>query len=355
MTILFANNATSTLASGITGSSTSLSVKTGDGDLYPSPSGSNYFIATIISASDNTTNEIVFVTARSDDTMTITRAQEDTSALSFSAGDYFRMVPTAGTMEAFLQDVDDASTSTPGLVQLATAAETITGTETAKAVTPYGLSQKTASTSVAGLAQLATSAETITGTLTSKAVTPYGLSTLTATTSRYGLVELATDSDVSTGTDSSLAVTPSALASLTGSTSVVGLIQLATLAEALAGTLATKAVTPAGLAGLFEYSVTSSTSFWFKFVPANLLLVRGRVSVGDDSSTTFSFSEAFADTSYGVWANPVYGSTGYTTHIIGAWGKPSTTTAATIAYEDTSSSSISPMTVDVFLFGVAAS
>lgn len=355
MTILFANNAASTLASGITGSSTSLSVKTGDGDLYPSPSGSNYFIATIISASDNTTNEVVYVTARSDDTMTITRAQEDTSALSFSAGDYFRMVPTAGTMESFLQDVDSASTTTSGLVQLATSAETITGTDASKAVTPYGLSQKTASTSVAGLAQYATSAETITGTLTSKAVTPAGLVSRTATTSRYGLVELATDSDVLAGTSSSLAVTPSTLAALAGSTSVAGLVQLASVAEALAGTLATKAVTPAGLAGLFEYSVTSSTSFWFKFVPANLLFVRGQVSVTDDSSTPFSFTEAFADTNYGVWANPVYGSTGYTSHIIGAWGKPSTTTSATIAYEDTSSSPISPMTVDVLLFGVAAS
>jgi hypothetical protein len=141
MPIIFANNAISTLASSISGSATTLSIKTNDGSLFPSPTGDNYFIATILSASDQTTNEIIFVTSRNTDTFTITRAQEGTSARSWSAGDYIRCMPTAGTMGAFLQSYTPptASSSTAGVVQLATLSEANAATNTTKAVTPADL------------------------------------------------------------------------------------------------------------------------------------------------------------------------------------------------------------------------
>ena len=84
MAIKFTNNATSTLASTITSGATSLTVATGQGALFPTLSG-DYFYCTL----SNTANtiEIVKVTARSTDTFTIVRAQDNTTASAFVTGD----------------------------------------------------------------------------------------------------------------------------------------------------------------------------------------------------------------------------------------------------------------------------
>lgn len=71
-----------------------------------------------------------------------------------------------------------------------------------------------ASDILAGKVELATDAETITGTDTARAVTPAGLAALTATAARDGLVELATDAEAKTGTDTARAVTPANLAAV---------------------------------------------------------------------------------------------------------------------------------------------
>lgn len=84
--MLYTNNAATTLASGITNSATSLTVATGTGVLFPAPTGSQYFYCTLINAA-GTTIEIVKVTARSTDTFTIVRAQDNTTASAFSTGD----------------------------------------------------------------------------------------------------------------------------------------------------------------------------------------------------------------------------------------------------------------------------
>jgi len=73
-----------------------------------------------------------------------------------------------------------ASDTVAGIVELATNAETITGTDATRAVTPASLAAASttlvpaASDTVAGRVELATSAETITGTDTVRAVTPAG-------------------------------------------------------------------------------------------------------------------------------------------------------------------------------------
>ena len=85
MAIKFTNNATSTLASGIASGATSLTVATGQGALFPTLGGGDYFYCTL----SNVTNtiEIVKVTARSTDTFTIVRAQDNTTASAFVTGD----------------------------------------------------------------------------------------------------------------------------------------------------------------------------------------------------------------------------------------------------------------------------
>ena len=69
-----------------------------------------------------------------------------------------------------------ATTETAGVVELATAAETIAGTAADKAVTPAGLVERTATTERTGLVQLATNEEAIAGVVTNKALTPDALS-----------------------------------------------------------------------------------------------------------------------------------------------------------------------------------
>ena len=107
MTIKFTNNAISTLASGITNSDTSITVASGDGSKFPSLTGSEYFRATLIDASNNL--EIVKVTARSSDVLTVTRAQESTTARAFSTGDRIELRITA-------QSLLDAATTLTSLV-----------------------------------------------------------------------------------------------------------------------------------------------------------------------------------------------------------------------------------------------
>ena len=93
MSIKFANNAHSTLASGINTSATSITVASGHGARFPSLAGSEFFFATLIDSSNNL--EIVKATARSTDVLTVTRAQESTTARSFSSGDRIELRITA--------------------------------------------------------------------------------------------------------------------------------------------------------------------------------------------------------------------------------------------------------------------
>lgn len=104
MQLLFANNTQTTLAAGISSTATSITLATGSGALYPNPtSGSQYFVATMNSVTVPGLLEVIWVTARSGDTLTVVRAQEGTSASGFNAGDTFTNFCTAGQMAAMVQ------------------------------------------------------------------------------------------------------------------------------------------------------------------------------------------------------------------------------------------------------------
>lgn len=108
-----------------------------------------------------------------------------------------------------------ASDTATGVVELATDAETQTGTDTARAITPANLTARTATETRTGIVELATDAETQTGTDTARAITPANLAARTATDTRTGVVELATTAEALTGTDTARAVTPAGLAAAT--------------------------------------------------------------------------------------------------------------------------------------------
>jgi microcystin-dependent protein len=78
---------------------------------------------------------------------------------------------------AVLGSVPSATTSVQGIVELATDAEAITGTDTVRAVTPHALAAAVpaATATAQGKVELATPTEATTGTDTSRAVTPEGL------------------------------------------------------------------------------------------------------------------------------------------------------------------------------------
>jgi len=98
----FTNNASTTLASAIDSSVTSLTVAAGTGALFPTLAGSNYFYTTLSNIA-GTIIEIVKVTARSTDTFTIVRGQDNTAAASFSSGDKVELRLTAADLNNFPQ------------------------------------------------------------------------------------------------------------------------------------------------------------------------------------------------------------------------------------------------------------
>lgn len=110
MTIKFTNNATTTLASGITNVATSLTVASGKGALFPTLSGSDVFYATLANTSGVV--EIVQVTARSTDTFTIVRGQDGTSAVAWNTGDKVELRVTAADLTAMAQTANLAASAT---------------------------------------------------------------------------------------------------------------------------------------------------------------------------------------------------------------------------------------------------
>lgn len=105
MPIQLANNAAATVPNAVTSTQLSLTVASGKGALFPILGASDYFYATLVDVNGNF--EIVKVTARTDDVMTIVRAQESTLAIPFPANSRFEHRITAATIRAIIDDADD--------------------------------------------------------------------------------------------------------------------------------------------------------------------------------------------------------------------------------------------------------
>jgi hypothetical protein len=117
MGIKLTNNAFGTLAAGISSSATSITLTSGQGARFPTLSAGDYFYATLIDTSNNL--EIVKCTARSTDVLTVTRAQESTTARAYSTGDRIEIRLTAQTfLDAAISDGDkgDITVSSTGTV-----------------------------------------------------------------------------------------------------------------------------------------------------------------------------------------------------------------------------------------------
>ena len=104
MGIQLKNNAATTVPLAISSTATSLVVASGTGAEFPTLGAGDYFYATIQDVNNHF--EIVKVTARTDDTMTITRAQEGTLAIPFPANSRFELRVTVENMLSKFTDLD---------------------------------------------------------------------------------------------------------------------------------------------------------------------------------------------------------------------------------------------------------
>lgn len=115
MPILFTNNAVSSLASSISAPVTAIVLATGSGAKFPVIAGGSgdYFYATLVGYDSNGVEnawEVVKVTARSGDTLTVTRAQDGTSAAIWAAGARIELRAPAAVMSAFVQTLSGVTT-----------------------------------------------------------------------------------------------------------------------------------------------------------------------------------------------------------------------------------------------------
>jgi hypothetical protein len=117
MPVLYTNNALSNLSASITNSATSLSVTAGTGVRFPNPGGSDYFYATITDASGEI--EIVRVTSRMTDSLTVVRGQDGTTARAWGANANFELRVNRAMLDDFKTDTRDGNAATATALQTA--------------------------------------------------------------------------------------------------------------------------------------------------------------------------------------------------------------------------------------------
>lgn len=100
----FSNNATTTTTARISDTDTSLTVASGTGAVFPTLGAGEYFKATLQDINSNF--EIVKVTARTDDTMTVVRGQDGTLAVPFAANSRFELRVLASSAQEYLDSID---------------------------------------------------------------------------------------------------------------------------------------------------------------------------------------------------------------------------------------------------------
>jgi len=101
--IQISNFGDSVLASGISAGDTSITVTTGTGSRFPALTAGDWFYAVLVDVSAN--REIVKCTARTTDTLTVTRAQESTTALTFAVGSVIRCTLTKQAFEDYMNSL----------------------------------------------------------------------------------------------------------------------------------------------------------------------------------------------------------------------------------------------------------
>ena len=101
---LYTNNASSVLAASVLTTDTTLTLTTGDGAKFAAPTGGQWQLLTL---TDDVTHEIVLLSARTGDVLTVTRAQEGTTATAWPAATKVQARVTAGMLGRFPANTND--------------------------------------------------------------------------------------------------------------------------------------------------------------------------------------------------------------------------------------------------------
>jgi len=109
MALKITNNAVSRLAAAIADNVTSIPLMPGDGSKFPVLAAGDWHPLNVIKA-DGTT-EIMKVTARAGDLLTVLRAQENTAAIAFNANDRVELRWTAAAIADVYTNIDAAKTA----------------------------------------------------------------------------------------------------------------------------------------------------------------------------------------------------------------------------------------------------
>lgn len=133
MPVLYTNNASATLLSAVAQSDTTIYLSSGKGALFPAPTANDFFRLTLIYG---TALEIVTVTGRAGDVLTVVRGAEGTSPMAFPAGSVAELRVTAGVLDQIKADI------------IAYVLAAVNGGATAPTVVDGGSSSDTAPTGV---------------------------------------------------------------------------------------------------------------------------------------------------------------------------------------------------------------
>ena len=106
MTVKFTNKAATTLSAGINNSVTSIGVA--DGSVFPTLGTGDI---TFVTFDDGTNVEVCKVTAISGNTLTVVRAQDNTTARAFASGDKAELRITAALMNEIISDAEETATA----------------------------------------------------------------------------------------------------------------------------------------------------------------------------------------------------------------------------------------------------
>jgi len=102
-TLLFANQAQTTLALPVASTDTTIYVAAGTGAYFPAPSANQAVTLTLVNSTNSLIVEIVSCTNITGDVLTVIRGQENTTPRAWNRGDFVTNLMTAGTANAFAQ------------------------------------------------------------------------------------------------------------------------------------------------------------------------------------------------------------------------------------------------------------
>ena len=137
MAQVFSNNLSTVLAAPITALDTTIPITTGTGNNFPNVTGGDFFLVTLIGLTEleETSWEILKVTAVTADSFTVQRAQESTTAVIWPAGTRIECRHTAGTNARFESNIAAAEANANSYTDTAEAdANTYTDTAIANLV-----------------------------------------------------------------------------------------------------------------------------------------------------------------------------------------------------------------------------